>query len=213
MVSFPSKILGALALVACGTLLAVTPAATQDRPAADPAKVDALISAMFQRVSPEWRARTELDPTQRTCTERRNQVSAAEADAIQARERAAVVLPPDGNFLGDWRKGFQVANNGRGFQFSDPAGTVAGGNCYACHQMDPKEVSFGTLGPSLAGYGRERNYDPELIRDAYIKIFNAQAVVACSNMPRFGSSKVLTIDQIKDVLAYLFDRQSPVNQP
>ncbi len=106
-----------------------------------------------------------------------------------------------------------MANNGRGFQFSDGPGTVAGGNCYACHQMDPKEVSYGTLGPSLAGYGRERNYDPEVIRDTWIKIYNSQAVVACSNMPRFGHAKVLTIDQIKDVMAYLFDRQSPVNQP
>lgn len=211
MVSFSSKLIRTL--LVCGLALTVSSVDAQDRPPVDPAKVDALIDGMFTRVSPEWRARATLDDTQRTCTDRRNQVSGAEADAIQARERASVVLPPDGNFLGDWRKGFQVANNGRGFQFSDPAGTVAGGNCYACHQMSPKEVSFGTLGPSLAGYGRERNYDPELIRDAYIKIFNAQAAVACSNMPRFGSSKVLTIEQIKDVLAYLFDRQSPVNQP
>ncbi len=200
-------------VLACGLALSVTSVTAQDRPAADPAKVDALIRAMFTRVSPEWQARAQLDETQRACTERRNQVSAAEADAIQARERAAVVMPPDGNFLGDWRKGFQVANNGRGFQFSDGPGTVAGGNCYACHQMDPKEVSYGTLGPSLAGYGRERNYDPEVIRDTWIKIYNSQAVVACSNMPRFGHTKVLTIDQIKDVMAYLFDRQSPVNQP
>lgn len=199
-------------VLAGGLLIAATSAIAQDRPQVDAARMDAMMRAMFSRVSPEWQARAQLDDTQRTCTERRNQVSAAEADAIQARERAAVVLPPDGNFLGDWRKGFQVANNGRGGQFSDPAGTVAGGNCFACHQMDPKEVSYGTLGPSLAAYGRDRNYDPELIRDAYVKIYNSQAVVACSNMPRFGAMKVLTVDQIKDVLAYLFDRQSPVNQ-
>jgi len=198
--------------LAGGLLIAATSAIAQDRPQVDAARIDATMRAMFSRVSPEWQARAQLDDTQRACTERRNQVSAAEADAIQARERATVVLPPDGNFLGDWRKGFQVANNGRGGQFSDPAGTVAGGNCFACHQMDPKEVSYGTLGPSLAAYGRDRNYDPELIRDAYIKIYNSQAAVACSNMPRFGAMKVLTIDQIKDVLAYLFDRQSPVNQ-
>lgn len=198
--------------LAGGLLIAATSAIAQDRPQVDAARIDAMMRSMFSRVSPEWQARAQLDDTQRACTERRNQVSAAEADAIQARERATVVLPPDGNFLGDWRRGFQVANNGRGGQFSDPAGTVAGGNCFACHQMDPKEVSYGTLGPSLAAYGRDRNYDPELIRDAYIKIYNSQAAVACSNMPRFGAMKVLTIDQIKDVLAYLFDRQSPVNQ-
>jgi sulfur-oxidizing protein SoxX len=198
--------------LAGGLLIAATSAIAQDRPQVDAARIDAMMRAMFSRVSPEWQARAQLDDTQRACTERRNQVSAAEADAIQARERARVTLPPDGNFLGDWRKGFQIANNGRGGQFSDPAGTVAGGNCLACHQMDPKELSYGTLGPSLAAYGRDRNYDPELIRDAYIKIYNSQAVVACSNMPRFGAMQVLTIDQIKDVLAYLFDRTSPVNQ-
>lgn len=199
-------------VLAGGLFLAATSAIAQDRPTVDAAKINATIAAMFSRVSPEWQARARLDDTQRACTDRRNQVSAAEADAIQAREQATVVLPPDGNFLGDWRKGFEVANNGRGGQFSDPAGTVAGGNCFACHQMDPKELSYGTLGPSLAAYGRDRNYDPELIRAAYVKIFNSQAVVACSNMPRFGAARVLTIDQIKDVLAYLFDRQSPVNQ-
>ncbi|WP_439572716.1 sulfur oxidation c-type cytochrome SoxX [Phreatobacter sp.] len=197
---------------ALALLLAATSVTAQDRPAADPAKVDAVMQAMFHRVSPEWQARARLDETQRTCTERRNQVSAAEADAIQAREQARVQMPADGQFLGDWQRGFRVANNGRGGQFSDPAGTVAGGNCFACHQMDPKEVSYGTLGPSLAAYGRDRNYDPEVIRQTYIKIYNSQAVVACSNMPRFGSSGVLSIDQIKDVMAYLFDRTSPVNQ-
>jgi sulfur-oxidizing protein SoxX len=89
---------------------------------------------------------------------------------------------------------------------------VSGGNCFACHQMDPKEVSYGTLGPSLAAYGKDRKYDPDLIKDAWTKIYNSQAVVACSNMPRFGTMKVLDEQQIKDVLAYLFDKESPVNK-
>ncbi len=129
-----------------------------------------------------------------------------------ARELAKVVYPADGKFLGDWKSGAKIANNGRGGQFSDKPGTVAGGNCFACHQLDPKEVSFGTLGPSLAAYGRERKYDAAAIKYAYTKIYNSQAVVPCSNMPRFGTNKVLTEQQIKDVLAYLFDPESPVNK-
>ncbi|MCZ0734919.1 sulfur oxidation c-type cytochrome SoxX [Phreatobacter sp. AB_2022a] len=204
------------------TLVLAAPALAQSQPAAPAAaeplpqvgaqRVEEVIRSTFTRAPAEWRARVELDETQRMCTERRNQVSGAEADAIQARERARVVLPPDGRFLGDWRRGLAVANSGRGGQFSDAANTVSGGNCYACHQMDPKELSFGTLGPSLAGYGRDRNYDPELIREAYIKIYNSQAVVACSNMPRFGATHFLSMDQIRDVLAYLFDKDSPVNK-
>lgn len=207
-------ILGALVLSATPALAQAPAAPPPNSTAArvDPARIDQVIRGTFTRAPAEWRARVELDDTQRTCTERRNHVSGPEADAIQARERATVVLPPDGRFLGDWRRGFEVANSGRGGQFSDPANTVAGGNCYACHQMDPKELSFGTLGPSLAAYGRERNFDPELIREAYIKIYNSQAVVACSNMPRFGAAKFLSVDQIRDVLAYLFDRESPVNK-
>ena len=206
------------ALVLASTLSALAqgqpaaPAATPPLPEVSAQRVEEVIRGTFTRAPAEWRARVALDETQRMCTERRNHVSGAEAEAIQARERARVVLPSDGRFLGDWRRGFEVANSGRGGQFSDPANTVTGGNCYACHQMDPKELSFGTLGPSLAGYGRERNYDPELIREAYIKIYNSQAVVACSNMPRFGATHFLSMDQIRDVLAYLFDKDSPVNK-
>jgi sulfur-oxidizing protein SoxX len=31
-------------------------------------------------------------------------------------------------------------------------------------------------------------------------------------MPRFGAAKVLTIEQIKDAVALLMDRDSPVNK-
>ena len=120
-------------------------------------------------------------------------------DDHQARNREGD-LPADGKLLGDWKKGEKVAKNGRGGQFSDPPGTVAGGNCYACHQLDPKEVSYGTLGPSLTAYGKDRKFDPEEAKNAYTKIYNSQAVVPCSNMPRFGTNKVLSEQQIKDVV-------------
>ena len=75
-----------------------------------------------------------------------------------------------------------------------------------------KEVSYGTLGPSLTAYGKDRKYDAEAMKDAYTKIYNSMAVVPCSNMPRFGTNKVLDEQQIKDVMAYLFDPESPVNK-
>lgn len=178
----------------------------------DAKRVDAVIEAMFAKASPEWKARTVLDETQRICTDKRNTVSNAEANAIQERELKSVVMPADGKFLGDWKKGFNVANSGRGWQFSDPAGTTPGGNCYACHQMDPKELSFGTLGPSLMAYGRERKGDPGAQKAAWTKIFDSHAVTACSIMPRFGTQKILSEDQLKDVMAYLFDPESPVNK-
>src|SRR5204863_5880755 len=99
-----------------------------------------------------------------------------------------------------------------GGQFSDDANTEAGGNCYACHQMEKQELSFGTLGPSLTGYGKERGYAPEAIKNAFTKIYDSQAVLACSNMPRFGANKVLTEKQITDLVAFWFNRKSRANR-
>ena len=53
-------------------------------------------------------------------------------------------------------------------------------------------MSYGTLGPSLTVYGKDRKFDPAEVKQAYTKIYNSQAVVACSNMPRFGANKFLT---------------------
>lgn len=191
-------------------LLAAGTATAQERPAQ--AVIDAYIKSTFGKASAEWQARIKPDDSLAVCNTTRNNPSSAESEAMLKRESARVVYPADGKFLGDWKKGYQVANNGRGGQFSDPPGTVAGGNCFACHQLDPKEVSYGTLGPSLAAYGKDRKYDPETIKDAYTKIYNSMAVVPCSNMPRFGVNKVLDEQQIKDVMAYLFDPESPVNK-
>lgn len=191
-------------LVAAGT------ATAEERPAQ--AVIDAYIKSTFGKASAEWQARIKPDDSLAVCNTTRNNPSSADSEAMLKRESARVVYPADGKFLGDWKKGYQVANNGRGGQFSDPPGTVAGGNCFACHQLDPKEVSYGTLGPSLSAYGKDRKYDPETIKDAYTKIYNSMAVVPCSNMPRFGVNKVLDEQQIKDVMAYLFDPESPVNK-
>lgn len=198
-------------LIPLAALLVASGAATaEERPAQ--AVIDAYIKSTFGKAPAEWQARIKPDESLSVCNTTRNNPSSAEADAMLKRESARVTYPADGNFLGDWKKGYQVANNGRGGQFSDPPGTVAGGNCFACHQLDPKEVSYGTLGPSLAAYGKDRKYDPETIKDAYTKIYNSMAVVPCSNMPRFGVNKVLDEQQIKDVMAYLFDPESPVNK-
>ncbi|WID99426.1 sulfur oxidation c-type cytochrome SoxX [Bosea vestrisii] len=198
------------ALPLAALLLAAGSATAQDRPSQ--AVIDAYLKSTFGKASAEWQARIKPDDSLSVCNVTRNNPSSAQSDEMVKRESARVVYPADGKFLGNWKNGYQVANNGRGGQFSDPAGTVAGGNCFACHQLDPKEVSYGTLGPSLAAYGKDRKYDPETIKDAYTKIYNSMAVVPCSNMPRFGVNKVLDEQQIKDVMAYLFDPESPVNK-
>ena len=75
-----------------------------------------------------------------------------------------------------------------------------------------EEVSYGTLGPPLLEYGKLRNFTDADTKAAYDKIYNSHATFPCSNMPRFGSSKILTIDQIKDLVALLMSPDSPVNK-
>jgi sulfur-oxidizing protein SoxX len=199
------------ALVIAGTFTTAASAQTAAK-TPDPALVDAYIKSTFGKAPPEWQARIAPDETLKTCNAFHNDVPSAEADKITKRELARVVYPADGKFLGNWKEGAKIANNGRGGQFSDPPGTIAGGNCYACHQMEQKEVSYGTLGPSLTNYGKDRKYDPAEIKNAYTKVYDSQAILACSNMPRFGVNQVLSEQQIKDIVAFLFDPESPINK-
>jgi sulfur-oxidizing protein SoxX len=206
------RVLTLAALVLAAGSLTTSASAQTAAKAPDPALVDAYMKSTFGKAPPEWQARIEPDETLKTCNAFHNEVPSAEADKITARELARVVYPADGKFLGNWKEGAKIANNGRGGQFSDPPDTVAGGNCYACHQMEQKEVSYGTLGPSLTNYGKDRKYDPQEIKNTFTKVYDSQAMFACSNMPRFGVNKVLSEQQIKDIVAFLFDPESPVNK-
>jgi sulfur-oxidizing protein SoxX len=178
----------------------------------DAAIVEAYIKGTWKKVPEGWQARVEQDDTQRLCSLYRNSPPLDAFNKILAREKATVVFPADGSVLGDWKQGEKVAQNGRGGQFSDAANTVNGGNCYACHQMAKSEVSYGTLGPSLAEYGKIRKFGADEAKLVYAKIFNPQSVLPCSNMPRFGYHKFLSEQQIKDVTAYLMSPESPVNK-
>lgn len=127
--------------------------------------------------------------------------------------------PADGKFLGDWKKGEAVAQSGRGSTWSDDAKVVNGGNCYNCHQIDKKEISYGTIGPSLYNYGKLRGVsDPTaeaskaIVEYTWGKLWNSQAYNACSHMPRAGHKGILSEAQLKDIMALLLDPKSPVNE-
>lgn len=202
-----------IALALAASVITALPASAQTAPkTVDPAIVDAYVKATFGKAPPEWQERIVPDETLKTCNAFHNNVPSAEADKIVKRELAKVVYPADGKLLGDWKEGRKIANNGRGGQFSDKPDTVSGGNCYACHQLEKSEVSFGTLGPSLTNYGKDRKFAADEAKLAFTKIYDSQAVFACSNMPRFGANKVLTEKQITDLVALLFDPESPVNK-
>ncbi len=187
------------------------PAAAQSTKV-DPAVVEKAVNGIFGHAPAAWQEKIVQDETQKACSLYRNAPPADVAKAISEREEKNVVLPADGKFLGDWKSGEKIAQSGYGGRHTDNPKREVGGNCYACHQVSKKEVSFGTMGPSLVEYGKIRKYKDEDAKAAYIKIYNAQAVFPCSNMPRLGHSKHLSEQQMKDLVALLFDPESPVNK-
>ncbi len=177
------------------------------------ASVDRVIKSSWASATPAWQARLVQDETQKVCSQHRNALPKAVADAILAREKVTIRYPADGKLMGDWKKGERLAQSGYGGRFTDyPPRAQNGGNCYACHQMGGDELSFGTLGPSLREYGKNHKYAAETVRAVYERIYNPQAAVPCANMPRLGAAKVLTIDQIKDLVAFVMSPESPVNK-
>ena len=141
------------------------------------------------------------------------------AKSIEAANLKLVKWPTDGKFVGDWKEGEKLAQSGRGMTWTDLPTTLNGGNCYNCHQIDKKEISFGTNGPSLYNYGKLRQVKDvdsaeakAVIEYTWGKIWNSRAYNACSSMPRAGHSGIMTEAQIKHLVALLVDPKSPVNQ-
>jgi sulfur-oxidizing protein SoxX len=197
----------ALAATALTCALAQQPAVIDDR------RIEAVVKASWPKAAPDWQSRLNPDETMKTCSQYRNVPPRAVSNTIQVRERAAIKYPTDGKLMGDWKKGETIAQSGYGQRFTDyPATRENGGNCYACHQLDAREVSYGTVAPSLLSYGKNRKFAEAEVKAVYDKIYNSHASFPCSNMPRFGSNGTLTIEQIKDLVALVMSRDSPVNK-
>ena len=133
-------------------------------------------------------------------------------ERLEKQQMATIKFPADGKFLGDWQAGERVAQTGVGMQWSDNEQTVNGGNCYACHQLSPQEISYGNIGPSLKHYGKLRGNSEAVVKYTWGKIWNTHAFNLCSQMPRYGDAGILSEAQIKDVMALLLDPNSPVNK-
>lgn len=173
--------------------------------------LEATLRGSFKAKGQATLDRLEQDPTQSACSSASG-VTGDEAAAIIAANQASIRYPADGQWLGDWRAGEKIAQTGTGKQFSDDPNKPSGGNCYACHQLAATEIAYGTIGPSLKQYGTLRGQSDAVLRYTWGKIYNAQAFFPCSTMPRFGHQQILTEQQIRDVMALLFDPASPVNQ-
>ena len=159
--------------------------------------------------------RIEQDEFQRLCSDEAFYASKEgqqKAIALQEKALKEIKPPSDGKYLGDWKAGEAIAQSGRGFTWTDSLKTVNGGGCYNCHQITKEEISFGTIGPSLLGYGKMRGNSQPIIEYTWNRINNSKAYNACSNMPRMAHFNLLTEQQMKDVMALLLDPASPVNK-
>ena len=166
--------------------------------------------------------RLQQDASDAACSKAQGQsLPDATAIAIEAANLKTVKMPADGKFIGDWKEGEKLAQNGRGMTWTDAsaASSANGGNCYNCHQVSKAEISYGTIGPSLYNYGKQRGVsDPAaamsrpIVEYTWTKLYNAKAYNACSGMPRFGHAGLLEEAQLKHLMALLLDPKSPVNQ-
>jgi len=166
--------------------------------------------------------RLEQDESNRECSMAEaygTKMWPARAKQIEEANLKTVKWPSDGKFIGDWKEGEKIAQNGRGLTWTDTASAPNGGNCYNCHQITKEEISFGTIGPSLYNYGKIRGVkDPNsaeskpIVEYTWGKIWNSKAYNACSNMPRAGHAGILNEQQIRHVVGLLLDPNSPVNK-
>jgi len=207
----------AAALVAAITVVGC---ATGPSPADLDQQANAMIRASFREQGIAKLDRLDQDLGQKACSSADAPPDAV-AKQIEAEALATVRWPQGGNYIGDWKVGERLAQNGRGMTWTDRSAATSanGAQCYNCHQVDKKEISFGTIGPSLWNYGKLRGVkdlaDPAsapIIQYTWGKLWNSKAYSACSNMPRFGHAKLLDEQQIRDVMALLLDPKSPVNQ-
>ena len=176
-------------------------------------QVAQVMKASFSARGPAKLDRLDQSPLQKACSlPVGTELSKSERESLERAAIATVKYPADGKFLGSWAEGERIAQNGRGLQFSDTTSAPNGANCYACHQLQPKELSFGNIGPSLYQYGKLRGTGDAVLKYTWAKIYNAHAFNACSQMPRYGDAAILTPQQMQHVMALLLDPASPVNQ-
>lgn len=196
---------GAVALAGCASTLS-------DEQAAQ--RAEEMFQKAFTGGNQTMAARVmQQDEVQALCTQHRDKPPKDVAERIEKSQQATLQYPVSGKLMGDWRQGEKIAQDGYGLRFTDTdAKRPNGGNCYACHQLAPQELSFGTLGPSLHGYGKLRGTSEAIERYTYGKIYNSEAFTACSGMPRLGHNGVLTLEQITHLVALLLDPASPVNR-
>lgn len=215
----PSRRLGLGVAAAAAAAACVAGCASVGAPSSLDQAFTTMLKASFRNEGIATVERLDQDATQAACSTGQAPDEAT-AKRLETAALATIQPPTDGRYLGDWKEGEKLAQNGRGMTWTDKSALPAanGANCYNCHQISPSEISFGTIGPSLYQYGKLRGVsnpaDPAaapIVQYTWGKLVNASAYNACTNMPRFGHKGLLDEKQIQHVMALLLDPKSPVN--
>jgi sulfur-oxidizing protein SoxX len=87
---------------------------------------------------------------------------------------------------GNKERGKQIATN------------IRWGNCIACHSL-PEGQAGGSVGPDLS----QRGAFPVDLQEMYQRIWDVRIYSPDAHMPIYGTNKVLTDQDIRDVMAYV----------
>jgi len=190
-----------------------------------PEEVRQVLLSGFEQ-DPKFLWKIEQDESQRICSQypSMEDMPPQAVQKVIELENKNIKYPQWGIYWGDWKEGKKLVESARGgrfasYGFSDRP-TDRGGNCYACHLIE-KGVPGGTMGPSLAGYGKryeitkENMNTPESLeklKTVYKIIYNGWHAFPCSSMPRFGYHGVLSPEEVMNIATYLLHPESPVNK-
>lgn len=201
-------LLAAAALIAAGCATYPDPATTRQLG-------EKMVSNSFAS-PPALLKRLDQDKSQQICSKTGDaKLTQEEAAEVVKLARASIQYPASGKLVGDWKIGNTLAHDGAGDRIV--RGQLEkrkenGGLCQNCHALAPGEINVGNVGPSLTGYGTQRGNSEAVARLTYERIYNAWTYSPCSNMPRLGTNRHLTPEQITHIVAYLIDPDSPVNK-
>ena len=207
-------------LAAAAAVALVTACATPPSPQVVDQAMAATMKSSFHDQGIAKLDRLQQDLGQSACSSA-TPPSEAVAARITEAAKSSVKWPAGGQYFGDWKQGETLAQNGGGMTWRERSADPSenGGSCYNCHQLSKEELSYGTIGPSLYNYGKNRGVRDimaptaqPIIEYTWMKLWNSKSYSACSDMPRFGHAKILAEPQLRDLMSLLLDPNSPINK-
>ena len=156
----------------------------------------------------------DQDETMKQCSLHENSPPKPVADEIQKREKARIEYPADGKLMGDWKSGEKLAQSGYGLRFTDyPA---AAGQRRQLLRLPPADQGRGQLrhdrpepARTTARSGTSARPTP---RRSTRRSTTRRRPIRARTCRGFGTNNVLTIEQIKDLVALVMSPDSPVNK-